>query len=435
MSSHDSSRPRIAAILMECNPLHEGHRYILKEARRCTGAEAVIVLLGGDFAQRGIPAIESKELRTRQLLTCGADLVLELPVVYAASSAEYFARGGMEILSQLGIVTDLVFGSESGSLDALLTQAQFLADEPADFQVLLRKLLADGLSYPAARVKAAASCHAPVCLSDTSNDILAVEYLKALLQMPKGTQRAALSTPQDRQTASLCGMQIHAVPRISAVSASTLREQRRHREDGIFADDFSDILLARLLDIMHDPERSYADYAGVSLDLSNRMERFLPEFVSWSQFCAILKTRNITYSAISRALLHLMLGITKEYDQFQVPSYVRVLGCRQSARHLLGEISTKDLTVYPPLPKSPCAQLLVDIHASELYDYICRRKLATAAQSLSHVPEKVNAPEAANKRESANAQGSVKAQKKTPPAGFPAERVSEYTKRLVVDES
>ena len=415
MSSHDSSRPRIAAILMECNPLHEGHRYILQEARRCTGAEAVIVLLSGDFAQRGIPAIESKELRTRQLLMCGADLVLELPVVCAASSAEYFARGGMEILSRLGLVTDLVFGSESGSLDALLTQAQFLADEPADFQVLLRKLLADGLSYPAARVKAAASCHAPVCLSDTSNDILAVEYLKALLQI-QGAQGDAppvsFSLSTDNQSAMLSDMQIHAVPRISAISASALREQRRQHEDGIFADDFSDVLLARLLDISHDPDRSYADYAGISRDLSNRIERFLPEFVSWTQFCSILKTRNITYSAVSRALLHLMLGITKEYDQFQVPSYVRVLGCRQSARHLLGEIPTKDLTVYPPLPKSPCAQLLVDIRASELYDYICRRKLATAAHE------------------------SVKAQKKTPPAGFPAERISEYTKRLiVVDES
>ena len=412
MSSRDSSRPRIAAILMECNPLHEGHRYILQEARRCTGADAVIVLLSGDFAQRGIPTIESKELRTRQLLMCGADLVLELPVVYAASSAEYFARGGMEILSRLGLVTDLVFGSESGSLDALLTQAQFLADESADFQVLLRKFLADGLSYPAARVKAAASCYTPVCLSDTSNDILAVEYLKALLQMTKGTQSAVLSTPQDRQTASLCGMQIHAIPRISAVSASTLREQRRQREDGIFADDFSDILLARLLDIMHDPERSYVDYAGVSRDLSNRMERFLPEFVSWSQFCSILKTRNITYSAISRALLHLMLGITKEYEQFQVPSYVRVLGCRKNARFLIGRMQSNGLTVFPQLPKDPCRQLLVDIRASELYDYICRRKLATAAHE------------------------SVKAQKKTPPAGFPAERISEYTKRLiVVDES
>lgn len=423
MSLANPRRPRIAAILMECNPLHEGHRYILQEARRRTNADAVIVLLSGDFAQRGIPAVESKETRTRHLLACGADLVLELPVVYAASSAEYFARGGIEILRQLGIVTDLVFGSESGSLDALLTQAQFLANEPADFQILLRKFLADGLSYPAARVKAAASCHTPVCLSETSNDILAVEYLKALLQMQGGVHQDSLPPSADDQPVLLSGMQIHAVPRISAVSASALREQRRQREDGIFADDFSDILLARLLDIWHDPERSYADYAGVSRDLSNRMERSLPEFVSWTQFCSILKTRNITYSAISRALLHLMLGITKDYEQFRSPSYVRVLGCRQSARHLLSQITATDLDVFVQLPKSPCTQLLIDIRACELYDYVSRRKMSAAAQRPSSEHGAANAQEASN------------VQKKIPSAGFPAERISEYTKHLIIDKS
>ena len=422
MSLANPNRPRIAAILMECNPLHDGHRYILQEARRRTNADAVIVLLSGDFAQRGIPTVEPKETRTRQLLACGADLVLELPVVYAASSAEYFARGGMEILRQLGIVTDLVFGSESGSLDALLTQAQFLASEPADYQILLRKFLADGLSYPAVRVKAAASCHTPVCLSETSNDILAVEYLKALLQM-QGGMHSVSSLPAGNQPVIVSGMQIHAVPRISAVSASALREQRRQREDGIFADDFSDILLARLLDIMHDPKRSYADYAGVSRDLSNRMERVLPEFVSWTQFCSILKTRNITYSAISRALLHLMLGITKDYEQFQAPSYVRVLGCRQGAQHLLGQIAATDLSVFAQLPKSPCAQLLIDIRACELYDYICRRRL----NALTRCPAADYA--------AANAQGTPDVQKKIPSADFPAERISEYTKRLIIDKS
>ncbi len=418
MSSYCASRPRIAAVLMECNPLHEGHRYILQEARRRTNADAVIVLLSGDFAQRGIPTVESKELRTHQLLVCGADLVLELPVVYAASSAEYFARGGMEILRKLGIVTDLVFGSESGSLDSLLMQAQFLAHEPEDFQILLRRFLANGLSYPAAREMAAVSCSAPTRLSETSNDILAVEYLKALLQMQGDVPCTSNSAPLDKDdnpNVILSGMQIHAIPRISAISASTLREQRRQQEDGIFADDFSDILLARLLDIAHDPARSYADYAGISRDLSNRIDRFLPEFHSWTQFCSCLKTRNITHSAVSRALLHLMLGIPKEYEQFQAPSYVRVLGCRQDARPLLSQMQSRELAVLPQLPGEASPQLLLDIHASELYDYIARRKLTAAnAQISKNVAETKNA------------------KKKIPSAGLPAKRISEYTKRLII---
>lgn len=419
---------RIAGILMECNPLHEGHRYILEEARRRTDAEAVIVLLSGDFVQRGIPAIESKEYRTRQLLAYGADLVLELPVVYGASSAEYFARGGMEVLRRLGIVTDLVFGSESGDCSALLEQAQFLADEPADFPVLLRQRLAEGLSYPAARMQAAAACSAPVRLSETSNDILAVEYLKALLQaegrgcaqnMSSGTTqgrayREVPCVPQDHSSITLSGMQIHAVPRISAVSASALREQRRQSENGIFADDFSEVLLARLLDVRHDAVRSYADYAGISRDLSNRIEQLLPEFCSWTQFCSVLKTRNITYSAVSRGLLHLMLGITKDYEQFHAPFYVRVLGCRKGARPLLGQMAAGGLNVLVQLPKEPSAQLLIDVRASELYDYISRKKMSASSVTKPELPES--------------------AQKEIPSAGLPAERISEYTKPFIVAE-
>ncbi len=416
MSPTTASRPRIAGILMECNPLHEGHRYILEEARRRTDAEAVIVLLSGDFVQRGIPAIESKEYRTRQLLACGADLVLELPVVYAASSAEYFARGGMEILRRLGIVTDLVFGSESGDCSALLEQARFLADEPADFPVLLRQGLAEGLSYPAARMQAAVACSAPVRLSETSNDILAVEYLKALLQAEGRScaQNMSSGTPQGRSPITLSGMQIHSVPRISAISASALRDQRRQLEDGIFADDFSEVLLARLLDVRHDTGRSYADYAGISRDLSNRIEQLLPEFCSWTQFCSALKTRNITYSAVSRGLLHLMLGITKEYEQFHAPSYVRILGCRKGARPLLGQMAAGSLNVLVQLPKEPSAQLLIDIRASELYDFIARKKLSAFSVTKPELPES--------------------AQKKILSAGLPAERISEYTKPLIVAE-
>ena len=88
---------------------------MLEKAREITGADRVVVLLSGDFVQRGEPAVEPKEIRVRQILAGGADAVLELPVLYAASSAEYFADGAVNIFNRLGGVTDLVFGSESGS--------------------------------------------------------------------------------------------------------------------------------------------------------------------------------------------------------------------------------------------------------------------------------------------------------------------------------
>ena len=434
-----SPKPHIAGILMECNPLHEGHRYILQEARRCSEADAVIVLMSGDFAQRGIPAVEPKELRTRQLLKSGADLVLELPVSYAVSSAEYFARGGMQILHALGIVTDLAFGSESGDFSALLAKAQFLLHEPEDYQELLHRYLNQGLSFPAARTRAAAECSEHILLPDTANDILGVEYLRALMQIdsqqishsdvntasePSGT--GFLSSNTDGAVASaipcLGGFRIHAIPRIQTASATQLRAQRQETGSGMFADDFSELLLSQLLSIQWDENRHFYDYAGISSDLSNRMERLLPQFISWTQFCELLKTRNITYTAVSRALLHILLGMDSGYTQYRAPSYVRVLGCRREALPLLSRLQhTTSLPVLTKLPKKPSPVLQLDLHASELYDLLLRKKASgdrdTLMQySMKQYPSKQNSD----------------TMKKILPASSDADRISEYSKPFLI---
>ena len=104
---------KVTGIIAECNPLHEGHIYLLQEARKRTDADYVIVALSGDYVQRGAPSIVSKELRTEALLREGADLVLELPLYAACAGADYFARGAAALLESTGVVTDLAFGSEA----------------------------------------------------------------------------------------------------------------------------------------------------------------------------------------------------------------------------------------------------------------------------------------------------------------------------------
>lgn len=398
---------RIAGIVMECNPFHEGHRYILEKARETARADAVIVLMSGDFVQRGIPAVYAKELRARTLLESGADLVLELPVRYALSSAEGFAAGAVSILERLGVVTDLVFGSDSGDLAQLLSAAEFLSREPEDYRQLLRAYQATGLSFPAARERAAAECSSHVLLARTANDILGTEYLKALLP--------SLS------------LRPHAVPRIQTLSAT---EHRRILEASrnptcLFADDLSDLLLGRLLCIgplqnrPHDLSRHpFADFSGISADLSDRIEQLLPEFICWTQFCRLLKTRNITYSALSRAMAHILLDIRKvpapagssaaekshssRSAAYEASRYVRVLGCRKDAARLLGSIrrNSAGLSLITNLPRAEesCSGLLQDLYASELYDHAARRKQ----------------------------------NRETPPADIAAGRVSEYSKPFLM---
>uniref|UniRef100_UPI00037236AC nucleotidyltransferase family protein n=1 Tax=Paenibacillus sp. PAMC 26794 TaxID=1257080 RepID=UPI00037236AC len=140
---------KAVGVIVEYNPLHNGHVYHLQEARRLSGADAVVAVMSGPFLQRGEPAIVGKRARTEMALHAGADLVLELPVAYAVQPAEWFAFGAVSLLDRTGIVDSLCFGSESGDLDSLQRIARVLAVEPAGMREDIARRLREGASYPA----------------------------------------------------------------------------------------------------------------------------------------------------------------------------------------------------------------------------------------------------------------------------------------------
>ena len=175
---------RSVGIICEYNPFHLGHRKQIRRIKERFGEDcAVVCLMSGNFVQRGHPAIVDKSLRARAAVACGADLVLELPVTYALSSAEGFAAGGVRILSR--ICDGLCFGTENGTEETLLSTASDLLS-PA-FAQQLRQRLDSGMSFPAAREAAMKDLGCSTGLLANPNDILAVEYCKAIL-----TQGASL---------------------------------------------------------------------------------------------------------------------------------------------------------------------------------------------------------------------------------------------------
>lgn len=186
---------KITGVIAEYNPFHNGHLFQFEQIRRLTGADYIIVAMSGDFVQRGEPAIYDKYTRASMALRCGADLVLELPAVFATSSAEDFASCGVALLDHLGVVNQLCFGSECGDLAPLQAIAELLCEESEDFSAELQTRLKQGLPFPAARAAALAamtepitetmaasanSAESPEDLLASPNNILAVEYLKAL---------------------------------------------------------------------------------------------------------------------------------------------------------------------------------------------------------------------------------------------------------------
>ncbi|MCI9143493.1 MAG: nucleotidyltransferase family protein, partial [Lachnospiraceae bacterium] len=142
---------KVNGIIAEYNPFHNGHKYQLEESLRLTGADYTVVVMSGNFVQRGAPALLDKHTRAEMALRGGADLVLELPTLCAVSSAEYFAAGAVALLDKLGIITHLCFGSECGETEPLRRIALRLSDQHGEYDAALRRRLKEGLSYPQAR--------------------------------------------------------------------------------------------------------------------------------------------------------------------------------------------------------------------------------------------------------------------------------------------
>lgn len=190
---------KINGIIAEYNPFHNGHQYHLEESRRLTGSDYTVVVMSGDFVQRGMPALVDKHVRTRMALLGGADLVLELPVLYATASSEAFAAGAVTLLDKLGVITHLCFGSECGNAMLLEQIAAFLSREPEEYRASLKSFLKQGLSFPDARAKALASqAESEKCdklsssrsplpdhceeLLSSPNNILGIDYIKEIIR-------------------------------------------------------------------------------------------------------------------------------------------------------------------------------------------------------------------------------------------------------------
>ena len=365
---------RVTGIIAECNPLHEGHKYLIREARRQTGADFIVIALSGDYVQRGAPSILSYEARTKALLDSGADLVVQLPLYTACSGADYFARGAAALMESLGVVTDLAFGSESGDLGMLENAAGTLSEESEEFRASLQARLREGLSYPRARALAAGESPIP----NSPNDLLATEYLRALGQ-------------------SGCRIRPLAIGRISCKSATQIRGEmigsRQNTDPFLCSDDFSDLLLHALY--REDSPAALTAYLDVSEDLAGRILSELPRFTTLSEFCKAVKTRNYTYTRISRALMHILLGMTAQtmerFDhKYGLSGWIRPLGFRRDAAPLIKNITASCTVPFldklaragQVLPQDLYSIFLEDVRAEFLYDLMAARRAPSASAGV-----------------------------------------------------
>lgn len=393
---------KTVGIIAEYNPFHNGHLYQLKKAKEITGADFAVVVMSGDFTQRGTPAVFDKYTRCRLSLLAGADLCIELPVVFATASAELFAKGAVSLLSALG-VDSLCFGSECGEIAPLQKIASLLFAEPPAYKETLNKALKEGLSFPSARAAAVRKCaHAgslsgmDAAASDilgSPNNILGIEYLKALLALEKNGQHAPVPYTIKREGD---GYLSHTLSEESFCSAMALRKgiAEEHPDllryvpesirlefadtcqtkSALCADDFSGMLFYKLLS---EKDAGYDAYLDVSSDLSDKIRKNLAFFTTFSAFCEnSLKSKDITLTRVYRSLLHILLSIKKEDLPVAAP-YARILGFREASFEVFGCLSKENIPLLSRLKDassllSPEALscLSKDIFAAHLYEHV-----------------------------------------------------------------
>ena len=409
---------RIIGIIAEYNPFHNGHAYQIEKIRSLTQADFVIAAMSGNFVQRGEPALIDKYARTEMALNCGADLVIELPALFATASAELFASAGVALMRKCGCVDTLCFGAETDNLSLLKEVASLLVSEPADYKEVLSSCLKKGMSYPAARSQAVCSylkeanpqipADELACLLNEPNNILAIEYLKAIQAQnaaitPYLIQRtgdsyheAALNSSLSSATAIRKELLSNGWNDITTLNpylpeaAYSILKEYLNLYPPVSANDFSTPLSYLLL---QQSEAQLAFCGDSNEAIAHRIKNLQKQFHSFEQFCQLLKTKDMTYTRISRIFTHLLLQITSEDYRLgkfldYIP-YLRILGFRKDASRLLTILS--NYADVPMISKSANAASMLspdaarlfnlDVFAGELYENILSGKTGQDARS------------------------------------------------------
>ncbi len=394
---------KVVGIIAEYNPFHTGHEYQIRYAKEALKADYVVSAMSGDFVQRGAPALMEKHLRARMALLGGADLVLEIPVQTATASAEGFSRGGVSLLDGLGIVDELCFGSECGDTRILMKIAEILVEEPSEYREQLQKKLRGGMNFPAARSSAlihylqknSASSPAGDTLSSeqaglilsSPNNILGIEYCKALLRLDSrilphallrkgsGYHNTDLSLPASKVLPSASGIRklikgskgaVQPADLAGLIPAASIPGFLDSLRKGTWlSDEVLDLPLHYRL--LLESEETLHSYPELPDALIRRILKYRNQYEGFSQFADLLKTRDITRSAICRSLVRIFLG-QKTKTPGHIP-YARVLGFRKDSAPLLGQI--KKSASIPLITKAADASRILDPDALRLFEETC----------------------------------------------------------------
>ena len=405
---------KILGLITEYNPFHNGHLYHLNKSKEISNATHTVAIMSGNFLQRGEPAIMHKWARAKTAIKSGVDLVIELPTLYACSTAEIFAFGAISLLDNLGAINHISFGSEIGNLSLLSKIANILANPPPQFSTILKEYIDSGLMFPVARSRAITMYFKKIehyktdklvlidNIMKNPNNILGIEYLKAIKQLGSQITPYTIS----RKTTCYGSEKIYSGPIASATAI------RKHMFAGKPLSDINHVIPNSTFDILSsninaglapifstDFEKSIftilrrsslndiKNVFDVVEGLENRIYRCSVNVSTLAELYSCIKSKRYTLTRLQRILMHILLNVDKN-DVFYCndkggPQYARILAFNTKGREILRVLKTassipiiSNLKYYHPQNRSAHKMLGIDIRATNIYSLAFKNRSA-----------------------------------------------------------
>lgn len=331
----------IVGIICEYNPFHNGHIYHLKKIKEMFPNSLIILVMSGNFTERGIPSILDKWDKTEISLKYGIDLVIELPFCFATQSADIFAHGSIAILKELK-ANYLVFGSETNQVDKLIDMAKYSLTD-TNYQLKIKEYLDKGYNYPTALNKAFDNKFMSI---NNPNDLLGLSYIKEIIK-----QKSNIIPVTIKRTNSYHSKELEDISSATSIRNALINNKdislqvpeiviEKLRESKTYQEDYFQLLKYKILS-----EKDLTIYQTVDEGIDKRIKDNIIESNNWNDLVKKIKTKRYTYNRINRMLVHILCNFTKEKAKsFKEIEYIRVLGFSNEGRKYLNKIK-KDLSV------------------------------------------------------------------------------------------
>ncbi len=379
---------KICGIIAEYNPFHLGHLKQIEYVKNVLGAEKIIVVMSGSFSQRGEIAILDKFTRAKHAIIAGADLVIELPTVFATANAEIFASGAVSILNSLGVIDTICFGVESGTANDYISLAKAMNNESKEFKKILKEKLASGISLAKAKFETIKSLGNDVDenLINSPNNILGLEYTKAILKLNSNIKISPMLREGDHNDKTLKKGITSATSIREIIRLGKITKLKKNLPKFVYQDlekyphAFEKICLSKIITASTE---DFSKILDCTEGLENRIKAFSKDNLILEQLIDKVSTKRYTKSRIQRILLANLLGIDAQlvFDALNSPTYAKVLALNGDCKDLIPLIcSNSSLPILTRksdetlLKKTALKCFEKDLLATEIFSLITDKK-------------------------------------------------------------